>query len=77
MVMSVAMFESRMEGQARFQARSTACSKVRPLRSSSFRRSKIRMFASSALPVLNKKPAMPGRVRVTGISLKSARVIRA
>jgi hypothetical protein len=55
-VISVEAFESRMDGQARFQARSTACKKVRPLRSSSFNRSKIRIFASSALPVLNKKP---------------------
>ena len=29
-VIRVAMFESRMDGQARFQARSTACKKVRP-----------------------------------------------
>src|SRR5512135_1721863 len=37
-VIRVAMLESRMDGQARFQARSTACKKVRPLRSSSFKR---------------------------------------
>ncbi len=67
--MMVERFESRIEGQARWKpARKAACTE-RPQRSSSFMRSKIRMFASTAIPVDNRKPAMPGNVSVTGISL--------
>ena len=75
-VIRVARFESRMEGHARCQARVTACSSLRPERSSSLRRSKMRMFASKAPPVESIRPAMPGRVRVTGMNLKRARVIQ-
>jgi len=74
LVIKVARFESRMDGQARFQPRSIACCKVRPFLSSSLRRSNIRIFASSALPVLNRKPAIPGKVKVTGMNLKRAYV---
>ena len=77
LVMRVAMFESRMEGQARFQPRSIAWNSVLPLRNSSFKRSNIRMLASRALPVDRIRPAIPGKVSVTGISLKSANVIAA
>ena len=50
---------------------------TRPARSSSFMRSKIRMLASTAMPIERMKPAMPASVSVTGISLKSAKVIAA
>jgi hypothetical protein len=38
-------------------------------------RSKIRMFASTAIPTDRMKPAMPASVRVTGMALKIASVI--
>lgn len=71
-VMMVARFESRMDDQARVQPWSTAWVRFFPLRSSSFNRSKMRMFASSAAPVLSRKPAMPGRVSVKWNHLKTA-----
>ena len=70
-VMRVEILESRIEVQARFQPRSIAVRRLRPASSSSLRRSKIRMFASTAIPILRTKPAIPGKVRVTGMSLKS------
>ena len=68
-VMMVDRFESRMAAQARSKPASTAACKLRPARSSSFIRSKIRTLASTAMPVESKKPAMPGSVSVTGTSL--------
>ena len=66
-------FESRIEFQARSKPASTAAGRDLPRRSSSFIRSKIRMLASTAMPIESTKPAMPARVRVTGISRKIAR----
>jgi len=45
-VISVDVFESRMDGHARLQPRSMACWRVRPERNSSFNLSKIKMIAS-------------------------------
>jgi hypothetical protein len=36
-------------------------------------RSKMTMFESAATPIVRMRPAMPGRVRVIGISLISAK----
>ena len=63
-------FESRMEFQARLKPASTAAGSDLPTRSSSFIRSKMRMLASTAMPTESTKPAMPARVRVTGMSRK-------
>ena len=65
-------FESRIEFQARLKPASIAAGSVLPRRSSSFVRSKIRMLASTAMPTESTKPAMPARVRVTGMSRKIA-----
>ena len=74
-VIKVAILESRIEGQALFQAISTAWFKRRPSLNYSFNRSKIKILASSALPVLNMIPAIPGNVKVTGTYLKIEKVI--
>src|SRR5258708_3511297 len=74
-VISVEIFESRMEGQARLKPASTAWRRTLPDRSSSFIRSKIRMLASTATPTDKTKPAMPGKVRVTGMRMNSANVM--
>ena len=66
-VIRVERLESRIDGQARSQPRLMACRMDRPFLSSSIRRSKISTLASTATPMLSTKPAMPGRVRVTGI----------
>ena len=63
-------FESRMEFQARLKPASTAAGSDLPTRSSSFIRSKIRMLASTAMPIESTKPAIPARVSVTGMSRK-------
>ena len=65
-------FESRIEFQARPKPASTAAGSVLPTRISSFIRSKIRMLASTAMPIERTKPAMPARVSVTGMSRKIA-----
>jgi hypothetical protein len=44
-----------------------------PIRISSFIRSKMRMFASTAMPIESTKPAIPARVSVTGMSRNRAR----
>jgi hypothetical protein len=69
-------FESRIESQARVKPSSIAASRVRPLRSSSFKRSKMRMLASTAIPIERIKPAIPASVNVIGQSLKIARMTR-
>ena len=45
----------------------------RPARASSLTRSKITMLASAATPIVRIRPAIPGSVSVTGISLISAK----
>ena len=76
-VMNVATFESRIEGQARLKPMSMAVLKGRPRRNSSFMRSKMRMLASTAIPIERMKAAIPESVRVTGQILKTASVISA
>ena len=49
------------------------CNGPARLRSSSFIREKISTLASTAMPIERMKPAMPGRVSVTGMSLNSAK----
>ena len=71
--MSVDTFESRIEFQARLKPASTAGPSARPPRSSSFVRSKMRMFASTAMPTERMKAAMPASVSVTPAS-RNARV---
>ena len=61
-----------IDENARTKPASTPARNVLPALSSSFRRSKIRMLASTAIPIDRMKPAMPGSVIVTGISLKIA-----
>jgi hypothetical protein len=58
-----------MEVQARSKPTSIARSAVRPLRSSSLRRSKIRILPSTAVPIEIRKPTMAGRLSVTGMNL--------
>ena len=74
-VISVVTFESRIDDQARAKPEFTDMSTERPERSSSLIRSKIRMFASTAIPTLSMNPPIQARVKVTGKSLKIARVI--
>src|SRR3989338_761628 len=69
---SVVAFPYRMDVQARLNASSIACEVVFPSRNSSLRRSKMRTFASTAMPSDKMNPAMPESVMVTGMSLKSA-----
>ena len=71
-VMRLDTLESRIEFQARLKPASTAAGRDLPRRSSSFIRSKIRMLASTAMPIDSTKPAMPASVSVTGISRKIA-----
>ena len=70
-VISVELLESRMDGHARLHARSIACRNVRPDLNSSFKRSKISTFASTAIPILRMNPAIPGSVNTTGTNLNS------
>ncbi len=74
-VMKFEIFESRIENQAREKPNFTASLMVRPARSSSLIRSKISTFASTAIPIDMMNPAIPAAVRVTGMSLKSAKII--
>src|SRR5579883_3221402 len=76
-VIMVETLESRIEGQARAKPASTAAAIERPARSSSLVRSKIRMLASTAMPIERINPAMPASVKVTGMSLKVAKTTRA
>ena len=69
-------FESRIEFQARLKPAYTAAGSDLPSRSSSFIRSKIRMLASTAMPIESTKPATPASVRVTGTSRKMAYITR-
>ncbi len=64
---SVEKLESRMADQARLKPLSTALSNVLPFFNSSLMRSKIKMFASTAMPIERITPAKPARVRVTPV----------
>ena len=69
-------FESRMEVHARLNPCSTAESSERPARSSSRVLSKMRILASTAIPIERINPAMPAKVTVIGWKgfLKTAKV---
>ena len=69
------LLESLIELQALLKPSSIAKLTVLPDLNSSRRRSKIKMLASTAIPIERMKPAIPARVKVTGIILKSASVI--
>src|SRR5207245_2787149 len=57
---NVVTFESRIAYQARSKPLSIAARGVLPRRSSSRMRSRIRTFASTAMPMVSTMPAMPG-----------------
>src|SRR3989344_7008113 len=73
-VIKLDTFESRMESHARIKPSSIAKPSVLPARNSSFMRSNIKMLASTAIPMERINPAVPAAERVTGRSLKIARV---
>ena len=64
---------SRIEGQARLNPLLMLEILSRPAFLSSFTLSKIKTLASTAIPTDKIKPAIPAKVRVTGISLKIAK----
>ncbi len=62
--MSEEKLESRMESQARLNPSEMAWSRLTSLCISSFIRSKIKMFASTAIPIESNTRAIPANVRV-------------
>src|SRR3989344_187442 len=75
-VIRLDMFESRMEGHARLKPSVTAAKISLSFFSSSLVLSKIRIFASTAIPIERINPAIPAAVKVTGINLKIESIIR-
>ena len=71
----VETFPSRIEVHARLNPICIANWRVLPTRHSSLTLSKIRIFASTAIPKDKTKPARPAKVNVTGINLKIANTI--
>ena len=67
-------FESRIEGHALLNPSSIDCDKLFPDFISSFILAKIKMFASTAIPIERINPPMPAKVKVTGINLNIAKV---
>src|SRR3989344_1503423 len=72
-VMIEEMFESLIESQALENPSCRESWIFLPFFNSSFVLSKIKMFASTAIPMERINPAIPAAVNVTGISLKTAR----
>ena len=68
---------SRMAGQARLNPTSMDEANVRPMRTSSFMRSKIKILASTAIPMDRMNPPMWANSKVMGISLKIANTMMA
>ena len=68
------ILESRIEGHARPKPSLIASDEFLPERNSSLMRSKIRMLASTAIPIERMNPAMPAAVSVTGRSMKIASI---
>ena len=66
------MFESKILVKALSKPEFIAVKSVLPALSSSFVLSKIKMLASTAIPIESIKPAMPARVSVTGTALNIA-----
>jgi len=62
--MMVVRFESTMDRLARSKPARIACTGRRPRASSSRMRSKMSTLASTAMPMVNTTPAMPGKVNV-------------
>ena len=69
------MFASRIEVQARSKPTLNASPIARPRIHSSRARSKIKILASTAIPIEIINPAIPAADNVTGISLYKVRVI--
>ena len=72
----VVMFESKILVKALSKPELIAVNKFLPAFNSSLVLSKIRIFASTAIPTDNTKPAIPASVRVTGIALNKANNIK-
>ena len=68
-------FESRIDGQALLKPSSIATAKPFPDFISSFILAKIKILASTAMPMERTNPPMPAKVNVTGINLKIDKVI--
>lgn len=68
--------ESRIDDQALLKPVIRASCFGRPQRISSLILSKIKILASTAIPIERINPAIPASVKVTGIILKIANVIR-
>ena len=66
---------SRMDGQAREKPSLIATPNSLPCFISSFMRAKIKMLASTAMPMDKMNPPMPASVIVTEISLNKERAI--
>src|SRR3989338_6274264 len=64
---------SRIEGHARLNPSPIEPARLLPCFISSFMRAKIKMLASTAIPMDKINPPMPANVKVTGTSLKMAK----
>lgn len=71
----VERLESRIEDQALEKPAETELAIVRPECNSSFSLSKIRILASTAIPIEIINPAIPAAVKVTGNNLNKANII--
>ena len=72
-VIIVEIFPSRIAGQALLNPSSILPPKLLPDLNSSLKRSKIRTFASTAIPIDKINPAIPANVKITEINLKIAK----
>ena len=70
------MFESIILVHALSKPEFIAVNKFLPALNSSFVRSNIKMLASTAIPILNTKPAIPARVITTPNALNKANKIK-
>ena len=73
--MIVVIFESKILVQALSKPELIAVNNVLQAFSSSFVLSKIKILASTAIPTEIINPAIPARVRVTGIALNKANIL--
>ena len=73
-VISEETFESRIDDQALLNPACRASCFGLPHLTSSLIRSKIKMLASTAIPMESTNPATPARVNVTGTNLKTAKL---
>ncbi len=70
----VEVFESLIGDQARLNPSSMAENRLKPFLSSSLILAKIKILASTAIPIERIKPAMPDKVMVVEVTLKAAKV---